>query len=202
MSPYTVFSHLIIPLKGTRGYDKKQLGLCCAIKTRGVNDTADLDSAVSMTPLSLILQCQWHRWAWLCCVIDTAELDSAVSLTPRNQHVFFSKYKNRPEICSKPWTPSEKLCRKWIMSPNQLFNHKKQCQKFQETASLMQRKNCWQIVYKIFDSTVSLTLWSQWHRGAWLCSINDTAELDSAVSMTPRSFLCVSEHLPKIEAIY
>ena len=45
-----------------------------------VKDTAELDSAISIIPLSLTPQSQWYRWAWLRNLNATAELDSAVSM--------------------------------------------------------------------------------------------------------------------------
>jgi hypothetical protein len=56
---------------------------------RGVNDTAETVSAVSMTPLKLFPRCHWHRWNFrpdphscFLGVIDTVETASAVSMTP------------------------------------------------------------------------------------------------------------------------
>ena len=43
---------------------------------RCINDTADLDSVISMTPLSLTPRYQLHRWAWLRAAWHT------VSMTP------------------------------------------------------------------------------------------------------------------------
>ena len=50
---------------------------------RNANDTADPNSAESMTPWSLTQQCQWHRRSWLSGIFDPVEPDSAVSMTPQ-----------------------------------------------------------------------------------------------------------------------
>ena len=39
----------------------------------------------------------------------------------------------------------------------------------------------WNLLEKL--NTLSLTLWRQWHRWAWLCVVSDTVVIDSAVSV-------------------
>ena len=52
----------------------------------GVHDIPEFDSVVSMTLVSLILQCQWHCYVWLCNVKNTCKINSAM-LTRGSQTV-------------------------------------------------------------------------------------------------------------------
>ena len=120
----------------------------------------------SMTLLRLIPRCQWHCWAWFYGVRDIAELDSAVSMTllnliPRCQWHCWAWFRDINYIAELDSAGSVTLL------------------------SLIPRYQ-W---HSELDSAVSMTLLRlipryQWHCWAWFRGVNDTAEVDSVVSMT------------------
>jgi len=58
------------------------------VNLRGINDTAQSISAVSMIPRSQSQRYQWYRGVNLSSINDTAESISAVSMIPRSQMEF------------------------------------------------------------------------------------------------------------------
>ena len=146
---------------------QRRVGLSC------VNDTVELDSAVSMPTRSLTQLCQWHCGAWLSGINANEESDSAVSMILRS---LTPKYGVRPrglsimylyehwKLPSNIYKPKNVLAQKYCVQKS--LNREKKWNKFpiRETAFLILEKT----TENLFDTI-------------------DTTELDSPLSMTPRS---------------